>query len=151
MKTRAIAGVSDPVAQRIVARLDRPGGNVTGFASYEASLSGKWLELLSEIALGPKRAAIMFNPDTPSASTFMPSLETAARSLKVEAITAPVHDDAEIETAIIALGREPGGGLVVLPDPFTGVHRAAIILAAARHNVPAVSRTVRQDQAPWRS
>jgi putative ABC transport system substrate-binding protein len=134
VKTRAIAGVSDPVAQRIVERLDRPSGNITGFAASEASLGGKWLELLSEIALGPKRAAIMFNPDTPSASTFMPSLETAARSLKVEAITAPVHDDAEIETAIIALGREPGGGLVVLPDPFTGVHRAAIILAAARHN-----------------
>ena len=68
----------------------------------------------------------------------MPSFETAARSLKVEAITAPVHDDVEIETAIIALGREPGGGLVVMPDPFVGVHRAAIISATARNNVPAV-------------
>ena len=68
----------------------------------------------------------------------MPSFETAARSLKVELITAPVHGDVEIETAIIALGREPGGGLVVLPDVFMTVHRAAIILAAARNNVPAV-------------
>jgi putative ABC transport system substrate-binding protein len=68
----------------------------------------------------------------------MPSLETAARSLKVVPITAPVHSDAEIETSIIALGREPGGGLVVMPDAFTLGHRAAIISAAARNNVPAV-------------
>ena len=80
----------------------------------------------------------MFNPDFPT-SVFVPSLETAARSLKVEAITAPVHDDAEIETAIIALGREPGGGLVVTADAFVVAHRAPIILAAARNNVPAVS------------
>jgi putative ABC transport system substrate-binding protein len=80
----------------------------------------------------------MFNPDTSPASTFMPSLETAARSLKVASIIAPVHGDAEIETAIIALGREPGGGLVVLGDAFVFVHRVPFILAAARNNVPAV-------------
>jgi putative ABC transport system substrate-binding protein len=68
----------------------------------------------------------------------MPSVETAARSLKVEPIIAPVHSDVEIETAIIALGREPGGGLVVVPDTFMAAHRAPIILVAARHNVPAV-------------
>jgi putative ABC transport system substrate-binding protein len=68
----------------------------------------------------------------------MPSFEAAARSLKVVTIIAPVHSDAEIETAIIALGREPGGGLVVLPDLFALVHRAPIILTAARNNVPAV-------------
>jgi putative ABC transport system substrate-binding protein len=134
------ASVVDPVASGIVARLDRPGGNVTGFASLEASLGGKWLELLSEIAPGLKRAAIMFNPDFPSASTYMPSLETAARSLKIEPIIAPVHDDVEIETAIISLGREPGGGLVVISDAFTNAHRTAIISAAARNNVPAVYR-----------
>jgi putative ABC transport system substrate-binding protein len=80
----------------------------------------------------------MFNPDTSPASTFMPSLETAARSLKVEPIIAPVHSDVEIETAIIALGREPAGGLVVMPDAFTQDHRASIIAAAVRNNVPAV-------------
>jgi len=130
--------VSDPVATGIVARLDRPGGNVTGFAGLVATLGGKWLELLSEIAPGLKRAAIMFNPDTSTASAFMPSLETAARSLKVEPIIAPVHSDAQIETAITALGREPGGGLVCLPDVFTSAHDAPIISAAARNNVPAV-------------
>jgi putative tryptophan/tyrosine transport system substrate-binding protein len=132
------AGVADPVASGIVARLNQPGGNITGFGILEVSLGGKWLELLSEIAPGLKRAAIMFNPDTGIASVFMPSLETAARSLKVEPIIAPVHSDAEIETAISDLGREPGGGLVILADLFTGGHRASIISAAARNNVPAV-------------
>jgi putative ABC transport system substrate-binding protein len=80
----------------------------------------------------------MFNPDTAPALAFMPSLDTAARSLKVAPITAPVHSDAEIEAAIIALGREPGGGLVVIPDNFTFAYRAPIISAAARNNVPAV-------------
>src|SRR5262249_18316078 len=103
------AFVSDPVAQRIVPRLDRPGGNVTGFADFRAPLGGKWLELLSEIAPGLKRAAIMFNPDLPAASTYMPSFETAARSLKVVPITAPVHSEREIDTAIMELRREPGG------------------------------------------
>src|SRR5262249_8514384 len=107
-------------------------------ASLEPTLGGKWLELLSEIAPGLKRAAVMFNPDTFPASTYMPSLETAARSLKLVPITAPVHGDAEIETAIIALGREPGGGLVVMPDISMVLHRVAIISAAARNNVSAV-------------
>jgi putative ABC transport system substrate-binding protein len=80
----------------------------------------------------------MSPPDTITASLYLPSLETAARSLKVVPIIAPVHDEAEIETAIIALGREPGGGLVVMPDTFMVAHRAPIILAAARNNVPAV-------------
>jgi putative ABC transport system substrate-binding protein len=126
---------SDPVATGIVARLDRPGGNVTGFATNEASLGGKWLELL---APGLKRAAAMFNPDTAPVSSFMPSLDTAARSLKIVPIIAPVHSDVEIEAAIIALGREPGGGLVVMPDVFLNAHRASIVLAAERNKVPAV-------------
>jgi putative ABC transport system substrate-binding protein len=132
------AYVGDPVASGIVPRLNRPGGNVTGFAFLEASLGGKWLELLSEMAPGLKRAAIMFNPDNPAGMYYMPSFETSARSLKIVPITAPVHSDAEIETAIIALGREPGGGLVA-PDIFTFGHRAPIISAAARNNIPTIS------------
>ena len=133
------ASVNDPVASGIVPRLNQPGGNITGFANYEATLGGKGLELLSEIAPGLKRAAIMFNPDTALASASMPSLETAARSLKIEPIITPVHSDVEIETAIIGLGRAPGGGLVVMPDLFMFVHRASIISAAARNNIPAVA------------
>jgi putative tryptophan/tyrosine transport system substrate-binding protein len=134
------AVVADPVALRIVARLDRPSGNITGFGNFESTLGGKWLELLSEIAPGLKRAAIMFNPDQNTASLYMPSFETAARSLKVVLITAPVHSDVEIERAIIALGREPGVGLVALAGGLAA-HRVPIILAAARNNVPAVYAT----------
>jgi putative ABC transport system substrate-binding protein len=130
--------VPDPVASGIVPRLNQPGGNITGFGISEASMGGKWLELLSEIAPSLKRAAIMFNPNIANASIFMPSFETAARSLKVEPIIAPVHGDVEIEAAIAALGREPGGGLVVISDLFTIAHRAPIIVAAVRNNVPAV-------------
>jgi putative ABC transport system substrate-binding protein len=129
--------VADPVASGIVTRLDRPSGNTTGFANIEAPMGGKYLELLSEIAPGLKRAAIMFNPDT-TPPNFTPSFETAARSLKIAPIIAPVHSDAEIETAIVGLGREPGGGLVVIPDTFMSGHRAPLIMAAARNNVPAV-------------
>ena len=82
---------------------------------------------------------MMFNPDIVAASVYyVPSLETAARSLKVVPIMTPVHDNAEIETAIIALGREPGSGLVVMPDVFMIAHRVPIILAVARNYVPAV-------------
>jgi putative ABC transport system substrate-binding protein len=99
--------------------------------------SRQWRWLLSEIAPG-LRVAIMFNPDTAPASVYIPSFETGARSLKVVPIITPVHSDVEIETAIIALGREPRGGLVVMPDVFTRAHRVPIISAAARNNVPAV-------------
>jgi putative ABC transport system substrate-binding protein len=88
------------------ANLNQPGGNITGFANFEDTLGGKWLELLSEIAPGLKRAAIMFNPDTAPVSFFMPSFETAARSLKVVPIIAPVHNNAEIETAITGASPE---------------------------------------------
>jgi putative tryptophan/tyrosine transport system substrate-binding protein len=130
--------VSDPIASGIAASLNRPGGNITGFANFEATMGGKWLELLSEIAPGLKRAAIMGNPDTAPVSAIMRSFEAAVRSLKVVQIFAPVHSDAEIEAAIIALGREPRGGLVVMPDVFMASHDAPIIAAAARNNVPAV-------------
>jgi putative tryptophan/tyrosine transport system substrate-binding protein len=134
------AGISDPVGDGFVAGLPRPGGNLTGFINIEASMAGKWLELLTEIAPGVKRAAIMFNPDTTagSGSYYLPAFEAAARSLKVAPIVAPVHSDAEIETVITSLGREPGGGLVVMADSFAAVHRAPIIMLAARNKVPAV-------------
>jgi putative ABC transport system substrate-binding protein len=133
-ETRAIpivfATVGDPVASGLVPKFNQPGGNITGFALYEASLGGKWLELLSEIAPGLKRAAIMFGPGTVPISVYMPSFETAARSLKVVPIRAPVYSEGEIETVITALGHEPGGGLVVMPNVFMIAHRVPIIRAA---------------------
>jgi putative ABC transport system substrate-binding protein len=134
------AGVSDPVGSGFVASLPRPGGNITGFTNIEAGMGGKWQELLTEIAPGVKRVAAMFNPDTAPyiTSYFLPSFEAAARSIKVEPIALRVHSDAEIEMAIASLGRELGGGLVVMADFFTRLHREPIISAAARNNLPAV-------------
>jgi putative tryptophan/tyrosine transport system substrate-binding protein len=132
--------VSDPVGASFVASLPHPGGNITGFADAETAMVGKWLELLTEIAPGIKRIAAMFNPDTAAGggSYFLPPLEAAAQLLKVYLVIARVHNDAEIEQVITTLGREPGGGLIVVPDGFMVVHRAAIIALAARNNVPAV-------------
>jgi putative ABC transport system substrate-binding protein len=89
-------------------------------------MGGKWLELLTEITPGIKRVAIMFNPDTAASggSYYLPSFEAAARSLQVEPIAAPVHSDAEIEAVMTSLAREPGSGLVVMPDSFMQVSPA---------------------------
>ncbi len=132
--------VSDPVGSGFVANLPRPGGNITGFTVQDPSIAGKWLELLTQIVPGIKRAAFMFNPDTAPYvdSYYGPSFEAAAQSFKVTPIMAPAHSDAEIQTIIGSLGREPKGGLVGLADNFMLVHRKAIISLAARNNVPAV-------------
>jgi putative ABC transport system substrate-binding protein len=128
----------NPVGEGFVASLARPGGNITGFINLEASMGGKWLQLLKEIAPGVKRVAFMFNPEVPSGGPYrLPSFEAAARSLKVEPIPAPVHDDDEIEKVVTSLGREPGGGLVA-SGLFMSAHRAPIILLAAQKNIPAV-------------
>jgi putative ABC transport system substrate-binding protein len=134
------ASVSDPVGESFVAGLPRPGGNITGFISQEATVAGKWLELLAEIAPGVKRVAAMFDPDlAPGGGAYvLPAFEAAARSFKVAPIEAPIHSVTEIETAITSLGHEPGSGLVVMPDTFLESHRAHIILSATRNNVPAV-------------
>jgi ABC-type uncharacterized transport system substrate-binding protein len=131
--------VSDPIGAGFVARLPRPGGNITGFINVEAEMGGKWLELLKEIAPGIKRAAIMFNPDTaPGGGTyFLGPFEAAARSLSVEPITAHVRSDAEIEATVASLGREQGG-VVIMTDTFMGLHQATIISATTRNNVPVV-------------
>src|SRR5262245_13392038 len=105
------AGISDPVGAGFVASLPRPGGNLTGFINMEGAFAGKWLEVLTEIAPGIKRTAIMFNPDTApgGGSYYLPSFDAAARKLKVEPIAARVRSVAEIETVITSLSREPGG------------------------------------------
>jgi putative ABC transport system substrate-binding protein len=103
-------------------------------------MAAKWLELLTEIAPGVKRVAILFNPDTATYAMpyFLPPFEAAARSFKLETIVAPVHSDAEIEATITSLGREPGGGILIVPDSFMFVHRAPILLLTVRNNLPVV-------------
>jgi len=140
--------VSDPVGAGFVTSLSRPGANITGFINLEATMGSKWLELLKEIAPSVKRVAIMFNPDTaPGAgSYFLPSFTAAAQSLNVIPVAAPVHSDAEIQAAIMMLGND-SGGLVVMSDGFMFVHRAMVISLAIKNNVPAVSdRTLPAEQ-----
>jgi putative tryptophan/tyrosine transport system substrate-binding protein len=131
--------VADPLSQGFVASLARPGGNVTGFASLEYTLSGKWLELLKTIAPRISRVALMFNPTTaPYGPGFLDSFETAAKPFAVEPSGALLRDPAEIEGAMSALGQGEDGGLIVLPDAFTDVYRDQIIRLAARYRVPTV-------------
>ena len=131
--------VSDPIGSGLVQNLPRPGANVTGFLNIEASLGGKWLELLREIAPRTTRAAMMFNPDSaPQFEYYWRSFESAARNLGVETATAHVRNDGDIEAAIGMLGRQSGNGLIVMPDFFASAHRKQIISQANRHRVPAV-------------
>ena len=132
--------VSDPVGDGIVASIARPGGNVTGFTNVEASLGGKWLEVLKDTSPAINRVAIIFDPKTsPGGGTYYLQLvEAAAALIAIKAIPAPVHGPGDIERAIAALAQEPNGGLVVLPDVTTGAHRALIIALAARHRLPAI-------------
>jgi putative ABC transport system substrate-binding protein len=137
--------VADPVGPGFVAGLPRPGGNITGFINSEAVIGAKMLELLTEIAPGLKRVAMIFNPDTaPGRGTYyFRDFEAAARSSKLEPIAADARSDAEIETVVTSLGGEPRAGLVVTPDYFMFNHSEQIISQAARNNVPTVY--------PWRS
>jgi putative ABC transport system substrate-binding protein len=132
--------VSDPIGAGLFTSLSRPGGNITGFINVEASMGGKWLEMLKEIAPNIRRAALMFNPDTApgGGAYFQDSFKSAARSLAVEPITAAVRSDADIEKAITALGGESAGGLVVSADGFMVVHRKSIISLADQNHVPAI-------------
>jgi putative ABC transport system substrate-binding protein len=133
------ANVSDPIGSGFVASFPRPGGNVTGFTNLEGSMAGKWLELLKEIAPRVNRVAFLFNPTTaPFAEYYLNPFRGAAAALAVEAITAPVSDTSALESIIATLAREPNGGIVVMPDAFENVHRAEIILLAARYRLPAV-------------
>ena len=133
------ATVVDPVGSGLVTNLPQPGGNVTGFINIEGSMSGKWLELLKEIAPRVKRVAFLFNPVTATyADYFLSPFKAAAASVGVEAIAAPVRDTSELASVVAAHAREPDGGLLIMPDAFTVARRAEITSLAARHHLPAV-------------
>jgi putative ABC transport system substrate-binding protein len=131
--------VSDPVGSGYVESLAHPGGNITGFSSYDPPMAGKWLGMLTQITPPVARVAVLYNPETtPYAGLMLRTLDEAARAFAVAVRAAPVHDDAEIETTIAALAREGHSGLLVLQNLFTTAHRDAIIALAARDRVPAV-------------
>jgi putative tryptophan/tyrosine transport system substrate-binding protein len=130
--------VPDPVGHGFVQSLARPGGNITGFSSYDAPIMGKWLQLLKEVAPSVTHVAVIFNPDTALSQLANREIVAAAPSLDIKVTLAPVHDDVGIEEAIVAQAREPEGGLISLPDSFNTSHRDVIIAAAARHSLPLI-------------
>lgn len=131
-----IAG--DPVGAGFVDSLARPGGNATGFMSTEFSMGGKWLELLKETAPVVTRAAVLRDTTQSSGTSMFAAIQTAAPSLRMEVSPVNMRDADEIERAVTAFARSPGGGLIVTPSPAATRHRDLIVKLAARHRLPAV-------------
>jgi putative ABC transport system substrate-binding protein len=132
------AGVADPVGAGYVGSLARPGGNATGFTTFEYSLGGKWLEVLKEIAPGVKRAAVLRDSALAAGSGQLGAIQAVAPSVGVEVTPVDVRDAGEIERAVVAFARSPNGGLIVPASGLVIVHRDLIIMLAARHKLPAV-------------
>jgi putative tryptophan/tyrosine transport system substrate-binding protein len=134
------ATVSDPVGDGIVASFARPGGNVTGFTNIEASMAGKWVEILKELAPSIMQVGFVFNPTTApgGGSYFLRSFEAAAHSFNVQPIATPIEDMAGVERALASLAARVNGGLIVNADIFATRNRANIIAAAAHYRVPAM-------------
>jgi putative ABC transport system substrate-binding protein len=133
------AQVSDPVGSGFVTTLASPGGNITGFINLEASLSGKWLKLMSEIAPSVSRVAFLFNPQTaPFARYYLDTFRSAASELAVEPIEAPVHSAADLEAFVTKLGREGGAGLIVMSDSSMRLHGKLISSLADRYRMPTI-------------
>jgi putative ABC transport system substrate-binding protein len=131
--------INDPVGQGFVESLAHPGTNITGFSLFDPPMAGRWLAMLTQITPPVAHVAVLFNPGTaPFAGLMMRAIEDAARSLAVTARAAPVKDDAEVEAMMAGLASEERGGLLVLSEAFTRVHRDAIVASAARHRLPSV-------------
>jgi putative tryptophan/tyrosine transport system substrate-binding protein len=118
--------VPEPVEQGFVQSLARPGGNITGFTNFEASIGGKWLQLFKEVDPWIARVAVIYNPQTaPFAGLFLRSVQSAAPTFAVEAVPMPILSDADIEAALTMFARQPPGGLIAIPDSFTVQHHCA--------------------------
>jgi len=133
--------VSDPLGSGFVQSFPHPGGNATGFVNIEASVGGKWLEILKNIAPRTSRVTIMFNPKTaPQSGFYMKSLEPAAASMGITLLVAPIGSGEQIEAAIVNLAKEANPGLIVAPDVFTyaEAQRTLIISLAAKYRIPTI-------------
>ena len=131
--------VADPIGSGFAVSLAHPGSNITGFSDFSSALGGKWVELLKEIAPRTVRMALLFNPATTSPiELYMSSIQAAELSFAVQVSAAPVHANDEIEGVIAAQARNPGGGLIVMPDAFNVANRDLIIALAARFGVPTI-------------
>jgi ABC-type uncharacterized transport system substrate-binding protein len=134
--------VVEPVESGLVESLARPGGNITGFTSFEGSIGGKCVQLLKEVDPRLTRVAVIYNPQTaPYSRLFLRSVQEAARGFAVEVVDMPVESDTAIERAMTGFAQQPGGGLVSIPDSFTGQHRDVVIAMAARLRLPALYQT----------
>ena len=130
--------VGDPIGQGFVSSFAHPGGNITGFTSFEFAIGAKWLELIKEIVPELGHIALIFNPEAgPFAEKFVQSIEPLAHSLGVKLTVTPTRDAREIDRALVAASGEPKGGLIVSPDAFTVANRGLIISLAARYRLPA--------------
>jgi putative ABC transport system substrate-binding protein len=132
-------GLSDPIADGIVASYANPSGNFTGFVSFSAAIAGKWLQLLKEVAPGAARISVLYNPDTAPYSIFYPIMEAIAPSLGMTLTRAEVRDKEAIESVIDRLSGAPDGGLVIMPDVFMLLHSRTIFDLAIRSHLPSVS------------
>ena len=133
-------GVADPIGSGFVASLAQPGGNITGFLLFEASITGKWLAMLRDIAPSLTHAALVINPKTAAYyEYYLRAAQAAASSFGIELVLASIENaPANIESAFEAFARAPNGGLIVPPDTTTIVHRDLIIRLSAQHRLPAV-------------
>ena len=130
--------VSDPIGSGFAANLAHPGGNITGFTVDDSALGSKWVELLKEIAPRTAHMQLLFHPAGPPLQFFLPSIQAAALSLKVQVSSATVHAKDEIEGVIAAQGRDLVRGLIVMPNAFNTTNRELIIALAARYGVAAI-------------
>ena len=141
--------VGDPVAAGFVDSLARPGGNATGFMSFEYSMSGKWLELLKQIAPNVRRVAVLRDASNPTGIGQFGVIQGVAPSLGVEVSPVNMRDAGEIERAVTAFARVPNGGLVASASALTLIHRDLIFKLAASHRLPAVYPRRIYDSRRW--
>jgi putative ABC transport system substrate-binding protein len=131
--------VIDPVTRGFVATLARPGGNITGFTNFEFPMGSKWVQILNEVAPSTAHVATLYNAETaPYGEQFLRQIRSAASSLKIEAIEASARHPADLERSLADVAAKPRGGLIVMPDIFTSVHRHLIVELASRHRLPAI-------------
>jgi putative ABC transport system substrate-binding protein len=132
------AQVGDPVGSGFVESLARPGGNLTGFSTFEPEIGGKWLQMLKEIAPAVTHALVVLDPKIAANRAFLRTAEAATDALGMSVTAAALPDASEFERTIATFANQPHGGLIVLPSPTAGVHREQVIALAARHRLPAV-------------
>jgi putative ABC transport system substrate-binding protein len=130
--------VIDPLGAALVTGISHPGGNATGFTQFEYGLSGKWLELVKEVAPEISRVAVLMDSTLISGTKQLEAIETSARRLQVEITPVDAREPAALERGIIEFARGPNGGLITVSNPAVGGNRALIIALAAQHRLPAV-------------